>query len=65
MILSAFSAAERQDAKKARAHFQRAMAAARPQERMYIAAVGRTRRWRSAERRADDYRRGGRAAWRW
>ena len=47
-------AAERQDAKKARAHFQRALAAARPQERMYIrrqadAALA------FAERRADDY----------
>jgi hypothetical protein len=47
-------AAERQDAKKARAHFQRAMAAARPQERMYIrrqadAALA------FAERRAGDY----------
>ena len=47
-------AAERQDAKRARAHFQRALAAARPQERMYIrrqadAALA------FAERRADDY----------
>jgi hypothetical protein len=47
-------AAEKQDAKKARAHFQRAMAAARPQERPYIrrqadAALA------FAERRADDY----------
>jgi hypothetical protein len=47
-------AAEKQDAKKARAHFQRAMAAARPQERVYIrrqadAALA------FAERRADDY----------
>ena len=46
-------AAERQDAKKARAHFQRALAAARPQERRYIrrqadAALA------FAERRADD-----------
>ena len=47
-------ASERQDAKRARAHFQRALAAARPQERMYIrrqadAALA------FAERRADDY----------
>jgi hypothetical protein len=47
-------AAERQDAKKARGHFQRALAAARPQERMYIrrqadAALA------FAERRAGDY----------
>ena len=47
-------AAERQDAKRARGHFQRALAAARPQERMYIrrqadAALA------FAERRADDY----------
>lgn len=47
-------AAERQDAKRARTHFQRALAAARPQERMYIrrqadAALA------FAERRADDY----------
>ena len=47
-------ASERQDAKRARAHFQRALAAARPQERMYIrrqadAALA------YAERRVDDY----------
>lgn len=47
-------AAERQDSKRARGHFQRALAAARPQERMYIrrqadAALA------FAERRADDY----------
>ena len=33
-------AAERYDAKKARAHFQRAIAAARPQERMQMTTVG-------------------------
>lgn len=47
-------AAERQDAKKARAHFQRAMAAARPQERMYIRRQAEAA-LAFAERRADDY----------
>lgn len=47
-------AAERQDAKKARTHFQRAMAAARPQERMYIRRQAEAA-LAFAERRADDY----------
>jgi hypothetical protein len=47
-------AAEKQDAKKARAHFQRAMAAARPQERMYIRRQAEAA-LAFAERRADDY----------
>jgi hypothetical protein len=47
-------AAERQDAKKARAHFQRALAAARPQERMYIRRQAEAA-LAFAERRADDY----------
>jgi hypothetical protein len=48
-------AAERQDAKKARAHFQRALAAARPQERMYIRRQAEAA-LAFAERRADDYK---------
>ncbi len=48
-------AAERQDAKKARAHFQRALAAARPQERIYIRRQAEAA-LAFAERRADDYR---------
>jgi hypothetical protein len=47
-------AAEKQDAKKARAHFQKAMAAARPQERMYIRRQAEAA-LAFAERRADDY----------
>lgn len=47
-------AAEKQDAKKARAHFQRAMAAARPQERIYIRRQAEAA-LAFAERRADDY----------
>lgn len=47
-------AAEKQDAKKARAHFQRAMAAARPQERVYIRRQAEAA-LAFAERRADDY----------
>ncbi len=47
-------AAERQDAKRARAHFQRALAAARPQERMYIRRQAEAA-LAFAERRADDY----------
>src|SRR5579875_1938574 len=48
-------AAERQDAKRARAHFQRALAAARPQERMYIRRQAEAA-LAFAERRPDDYR---------
>jgi uncharacterized membrane protein len=48
-------AAERQDAKRARAHFQRALAAARPQERMYIRRQAEAA-LAFAERRADDYK---------
>jgi hypothetical protein len=48
-------AAERQDAKKARAHFQRALAAARPQERMFIRRQAEAA-LAFAERRADDYK---------
>jgi hypothetical protein len=48
-------AAERQDAKRARAHFQRALAAARPQERIYIRRQAEAA-LAFAERRADDYR---------
>ena len=47
-------AAERQDAKRARAHFQRALAAARPQERMYIRRQAEAA-LAFAERRAGDY----------
>lgn len=46
-------AAERYDAKKARAHFQRAMAAARPQERMYLRRMADAS-IALAERRAGD-----------
>jgi hypothetical protein len=48
-------AAERQNAKEARAHFQRALAAARPQERMQIRRVADAA-LAFAERRADDYK---------
>lgn len=47
-------AAEKQDAKKARGHFQRAMAAARPQERIHIRRQAEAA-LAFAERRADDY----------
>src|SRR6202451_1152763 len=46
-------AAERYDAKKARAHFQRAIAAARPQERLQIRRMADAS-LALAERRADD-----------
>src|SRR5437764_5857818 len=46
-------AAERYDAKKARAHFQRALAAARPQERLQIRKMADAS-LALAERRADD-----------
>src|ERR1700742_507177 len=46
-------AAERYDAKKARAHFQRALAAARPQERVGIRRMADAS-LALAERRADD-----------
>src|SRR5437763_7721368 len=46
-------AAERYDAKKARAHFQRAMAAARPQERMHLRRMADAS-LALAERRAED-----------
>ena len=48
-------AAERYDAKKARAHFQRAIAAARPQERMQIRRMADASR-ALAERRPEDLR---------
>jgi hypothetical protein len=48
-------AAERYDAKKARAHFQRALAAARPQERMQLRRMADAS-LALAERRADDLR---------
>jgi len=48
-------AAERQDAKAARAHFQRALAAARPQERMQFRRMADAA-LAFAERRADDYK---------
>jgi hypothetical protein len=48
-------AAERYDAKKARAHFQRAIAAARPQERMQIRRMADAS-LALAERRPDDLR---------
>jgi hypothetical protein len=48
-------AAERQDAKAARAHFQRAIAAARPQERMQFRRMADAA-LAFAERRADDYK---------
>src|SRR6266516_5072317 len=46
-------AAERYDAKAARAHFQRALAAARPQERMQLRRMADAS-LALAERRADD-----------
>jgi hypothetical protein len=46
-------AAERYDAKAARAHFQKAMAAARPQERMHLRRMADAS-LALAERRADD-----------
>lgn len=46
-------AAERYDAKAARAHFQRAMASARPQERMHLRRMADAS-LALAERRADD-----------
>src|ERR1700758_1059934 len=46
-------AAERYDAKAARAHFQRALAAARPQERMHLRRMADAS-LALAERRADD-----------
>lgn len=49
-------AAERYDAKAARAHFQRAMAAARPQERMHLRRMADAS-LALAERRADDLKR--------
>jgi uncharacterized membrane protein len=49
-------AAERYDAKKARAHFQRAIAAARPQERMQIRRMADAS-LALAERRPEDLRR--------
>jgi hypothetical protein len=48
-------AAERYDAKKARAHFQRAIAAARPQERMQLRRMADAS-LALAERRPDDLR---------
>jgi hypothetical protein len=49
-------AAERYDAKKARAHFQRAIAAARPQERLQLRRMADAS-LALAERRPDDLRR--------
>lgn len=49
-------AAERYDAKAARAHFQRALAAARPQERMHLRRMADAS-LALAERRADDLKR--------
>src|SRR5437763_14517562 len=49
-------AAERYDAKTARAHFQRAMAAARPQERIQLRRMADAS-LALAERRADDLKR--------
>src|SRR5580700_11955654 len=49
-------AAERYDPKAARAHFQRAMAAARPQERMHLRRMADAS-LALAERRADDLKR--------
>src|ERR671938_428301 len=49
-------AAERYDAKAARAHFQRALAAARPQERLQLRRMADAS-LALAERRADDYAR--------
>jgi hypothetical protein len=48
-------AAERMDAKAARAHFQRALAAAKPQERMQFRRMA-DYALAHAERRADDFR---------
>src|SRR6204780_2947569 len=50
-------AAERYDAKAARAHFQRALAAARPQERLQIRRMADAS-LALAERRADDLKKG-------
>src|SRR5438309_9101755 len=49
-------AAERYDAKAARAHFQRALAASRPQERLQLRRMADAS-LALAERRADDYKR--------
>jgi hypothetical protein len=49
-------AAERYDAKRSRAHFQRAIAAARPQERLQIRRIADAA-LAQAERRADDLKR--------
>ncbi len=49
-------AAEKYDAKRARAHFQRAMASARPQERMQLRRMADAS-LALAERRADDLKR--------
>src|SRR5436853_816367 len=49
-------AAERYDAKAARAHFQRALAAARPQERLQLRRMADAS-LALAERRADDLKR--------
>ncbi len=49
-------AAERYDAKAARAHFQRALAASRPQERLQLRRMAEAS-LALAERRADDYKR--------
>ncbi len=49
-------AAERYDAKAARAHFQKALAAARPQERLQLRRMADAS-LALAERRADDYKR--------
>src|SRR5579862_5985016 len=49
-------AAERYDAKAARAHFQKALAAARPQERLQLRRMADAS-LALAERRADDYAR--------
>jgi hypothetical protein len=49
-------AAERYDVKAARAHFQRALAAARPQERLQLRRMADAS-LALAERRADDYKR--------
>src|SRR4030081_1616843 len=51
-----YRAAERYDAKAARAHFQRALAAARPQERVGIRRMADAS-LALAERRADDLKR--------
>jgi hypothetical protein len=49
-------AAERYDAKAARGHFQKALAAARPQERLQLRRMAEAS-LALAERRADDYKR--------